>query len=84
MLRRISIGIEKLQRFDMQNSKTTPFHNVQESLLPISVRNADVAEQKPPAELAAKFVVCFIGLQVSYLTWGYMQEVSLSIIEGLH
>ncbi|GMI57513.1 hypothetical protein ScalyP_jg10528 [Parmales sp. scaly parma] len=78
MLRRISIGIEKLQRFDMQNSKTTPFHNVQESLLPISVRNADVAEQKPPAELAAKFVVCFIGLQVSYLTWGYMQELIMT------
>ena len=27
---------------------------------------------------AAKFAFCFVGLQVSYLTWGYMQELIMT------
>lgn len=27
---------------------------------------------------AARFVFCFVGLQVSYLTWGYMQELIMT------
>ncbi len=27
---------------------------------------------------AFKFVMCFIGLQASYLTWGYMQELIMT------
>lgn len=27
---------------------------------------------------AAKFVICFCGLQASYLTWGYMQELIMT------
>ena len=30
--------------------------------------------QPPPAPGAKQLLFCFIGLQASYLTWGYVQE----------
>uniref|UniRef100_A0A7S1BN65 Sugar phosphate transporter domain-containing protein n=1 Tax=Corethron hystrix TaxID=216773 RepID=A0A7S1BN65_9STRA len=48
-------------------------------LEPITVRkpiSRDVDEDFRSAAL--KFIACFVGLQVSYLTWGYMQELIMT------
>lgn len=40
--------------------------------------NSPAADQKDFTAQAMRFMFCFTGLQVSYLTWGYMQELIMT------
>lgn len=46
----------------------------------ISAATGPIGRQQPSdfAKTAARFLFCFTGLQVSYLTWGYMQELIMT------
>lgn len=46
----------------------------------ISAATGPIGGQQPSdfAKTAARFLFCFTGLQVSYLTWGYMQELIMT------
>jgi len=41
---------------------------------------SDPVPEEDFTKTASKFLLCFIGLQVSYLTWGYMQELIMTTV----
>mmetsp|Transcript_13823 Transcript_13823/g.38205 ORF Transcript_13823/g.38205 Transcript_13823/m.38205 type:complete len:375 (-) Transcript_13823:138-1262(-) len=55
--------------------------NDESDMKPLLVEPADKGNEDTKSDFfkqAFKFMLCFVGLQASYLTWGYMQELIMT------
>ena len=62
---------------EQQFDSLIPREEVSKSSLSID-SNATLQQGTVTTATAGKFMLCFVGLQVSYLTWGYMQEAIMT------
>jgi len=70
--------------FDVEQAEKVPLNAAPNSSGPSGSLNIGTGAPTTPIisetqqQLVTKFLMCFVGLQASYLTWGYMQELIMT------